>query len=669
MPKKKNSTTKLDSLYDALKIPQEGKVPCLGHMKSNSRCATDRTHRRDNIESTLHDIIDALKDGDTKDSDGVQKLLLDLARRLTCRKKRHDHPVTRGSRDYDKYEYVAFVLGKRLGYWDEDADGETPESTSKRRPVPLFSLHDRLKQAGKRLVVPDFTISRHRQQAKSSDEEDEYSEHDDEDYDEDSDEDSDEDYNQESSEDEYEDEEWEDGDEDEEGDEEGDEEEDEGVTEVSAEESTMSRRQRPKPKREGPMIGHSAVVTPIKQRGRPSRNSRASTPRTGQVVSRFDSLSVIDDASTSSSESVISPGASEIFSPISTASTPMSIPDSEVCPRRSRYLRGEDESPTRRQRPSTGDAMRRMRDSLKKVGQLEKSLRLRNQALESERSTDDEEVEEQPTSKSKRASLPPLKVGNMRFAPASEDKENAVQLVLKRLRQAPMGKGLLPGWVYCFAEKTAPGYLKIGSKISKGSNGDTTLSLENQQNDAEVRKRLQEWERGCRHDIDYKFIVYMPCAVRTMERLVHLTLCRRNRKAYCPNPTCKTKTGHREWFEISEDEARGAVEVWEQFSNLMPYNDKGQLEKFWFDYATDKYKSFGGWPPEEWLYECWASLTGPAAVNHRKQISKLQKKETELTERRRQTEERKKELEHEIQSLKQEEKEIRQQLAQLQSQQ
>ncbi|RSL67745.1 hypothetical protein CEP54_003084 [Fusarium duplospermum] len=616
MPKKRSSTTKLDSLYKALEIPQKGKIPCFESMLSPTACNTDRKRQRKNIESTLHNIIDNVENGYATDSNEVQDLLVGLARLLICSKKHDKHPVPLESGVYGKYEYVALVLGERLGRWDKYMDGETLESTRSSTP----------------------TKPRHRKQAESSDDDDEYVEDESADYDDDGE----------------------------------DNEENEAVTEVSAEESTMSCRQRPKPKREGRMINQPAIVTPTKQRGRPSRNSRPSTPRTKQGVGAFDSLSVLDDALPLSPESVISPGVSEVFSPISTASTPMSIPDSEIRPRRSCYLRGEDESPTRRQRPSTGDdyigyVTRRMRDSLKKVGQLEKGLRLDEQDSESEKPTDEEEVEEQPTSKNKKASLRLMKVGNMRFGPASENKRNAVQLVLKRLRQAPMGQSLLPGWVYCFAEKTAPGYLKIGSKISKGNNDDTALSCENQQNEAEVRKRLQEWERGCRHDMDYKFIVYMPCAVRTMERLVHLTLYRRNRKAYCPNPTCKTKTGHREWFEISEDEARGAVQVWEQFSKLMPYNTKGQLEKFWFDYATDKYNSFSGCPPEEWLYECWANLTSPAAVIRREQINELQKRETELTERRRQTEERKKELEYEIRSLKQEEKEIQRQLAKLQS--
>ncbi|RTE82863.1 hypothetical protein BHE90_002588 [Fusarium euwallaceae] len=624
MPKKKSSATKLDSLYNALEIPQKGKIPCLGSMRSSTACNTDRKRQRENIESTLHGIIDTIENGYTAGSKEVQNLLVDLAQRLICSKKHPKFLVPPGSSVYGKHEYVALVLGSRLMDWHECMDRETSVSTRSSTP----------------------TKPRHRKQAGSSDDEDEYVEDGDENY-----VDEDEEYEYEDGEDEYE-----------------DEEDDEKLSEKDSEEDDEEvTASRPK------LFRKTACVTPTKQRGRPSHDSRPSTPRMRQGVDAFDSLSVLGDALPSSPESVISPGVSEVFSPVSTASTPMSILDSEIRPSRYWYSRGEEESPTRRQGPSTGDddlrdVTRRMRDSLKKVGQIKKGLRLDEQDLESEKPTDEEEVEEQPTSKNKKVPLRPLKVGNMRFGPANENKRNAVQLILKRLRQAPMGQSLLPGWVYCFAEKTAPGYLKIGSKISKSSNDDTTLSSENQQNEAEVRKRLQEWELGCKYDIDYKFIVYMPCAVRTMERLVHLTLCTRNRKAYCPNPTCKTKTGHREWFEISEDEARGAVKVWEQFSRLMPYNNKGQLGKFWFDYATDKYNYFSGWPPEKWLYECWANLTGPAAVNHREQVNQLQKKEIDLTERRRQREERKKELEHEIQSLKQEEEEIRRQLAKLQSQ-
>jgi hypothetical protein len=179
-------------------------------------------------------------------------------------------------------------------------------------------------------------------------------------------------------------------------------------------------------------------------------------------------------------------------------------------------------------------------------------------------------------------------------------------------------------------------------------------------------KRLREWERDCKHDIDYKFICYMPCAARTMEGLVHRTLHKSNRKAHCPNPACAK--GHREWFEISEIEARRAVEVWQQFSRLKPYTEKGRLKDFWHNRTWDDSKSYSHLPVEEWVYERWAEVIVPAAVERKKQISELQKKETQLVERRREAQERQKELELEIQSLKQEEGEIQRKLAELQSQ-
>ncbi|KAJ4210462.1 hypothetical protein NW767_000735 [Fusarium falciforme] len=567
----------------------------------------------------------------------------------------HDHLVPCGRSDCGKHKYVAFVLAKRLKKWDKDSNGETPESARSNTPA----------------------VPQHPKQTKSSDDEDEHVE------------DGDEDYDDERREDEYEDE-----DDDEKLSEKDSEEDDEEVTKVSAKESTKSSRQRPELHRETAMIDKTACVTPIKQRGRPGRNSRPSTPRMGQGVDIFDSLSVLDDALPSSPESVISPGPSEIFSPISTASTPMSIPDSEIRPRRSRYSRGQDESPTRRRRSSKGDDLpdgakgsRRAtdkdpasslsrtskygddstatREKLSRKGnkQLDQSSQLDDQDSDSQWQTyDEDEFEERPTGKGRKALLSPG-LREMEFNEVRKS-TNPVGDLLHRLHMVPGKSSLSAGWVYCFAEKTAPGYLKIGYKQYKDDDGNTVLSREEQNNKDQVMKRLREWERDCKHNIDYKFIYYMPCAAHTMEGLVHLTLHKSKRRARCPNPDCKAKKGHMEWFKVSEIEARRAVEVWQQFSDLKPYAGNGRLEDFWFNHTYNDSETHRGSSINEWLYERWTKVIVPGALR----CIELQEKGTQLAEERREAQERKKELENEIQRLKGEENKIQQELAELQSQ-
>lgn len=593
---------KLDSLYDELEIPQEGKIPCFGHTFSGIPCTTNPKQRKDEIKSILHEIIDTIENGCATGSDEVKALLVDLAERLTCEEMHHDHLVPCGRSDCGKHKYVAFLLGKRLKKWDKDSNGETLESARSNTP----------------------TVPQHPKQAK---------------------------------------------------------------------ESTKSSRQRPELHRETEMIDKTAYVTPTKQRGRTGRNSRPSTPRMGQEVDVFDSLSVLDDAFPLSPESVMSPGPSEIFSPISTASTPMSIPDSEIRPRRFRYSTGQDESPTRRRRSSKGDDLLggargskratdkdptsglsrtfkygddspTTREKLSPKGnkQLDQSSQLDDQDSDSQWQTENsEELEEQPKSKGRKALLAPG-LREMEFEEVRKS-TNPVGDLLQRMRMVPEKASLSAGWVYCFAEKTVPGHLKIGYRRYKDDNGNTVLSLEEQNNRDQVMKRLRKWERDCKHNIDYKFIYYMPCAVRTMERLVHLTLHKSKRKALCPNPDCKVKKGHREWFEVSEIEARRAVEVWKQFSDLKPYADNGRLNDFWFNHTSNDSETHRHSSIKNWLDERWTKVIVPAALRS----IELQERRTQLAEERREAQERKKELKEGIQRLKGEENKIQQELATLQS--
>ncbi|KAJ4311896.1 hypothetical protein N0V84_010216 [Fusarium piperis] len=551
----------------------------------------------------------------------------------------HNHLVHRGHHSYGKHEYVALVLGERLSHWDGDTDDETPESTRSNTPTRHLQ---------------------YRTQAESSDDEHEYVEDGDEDYDEEYWEDG---YKDEEDEDEDEDGDDEDGDEESDNDNEDEEDSEEGSEEdneaVTAKKSTMSCRQRPKLNRESAMINKSAFVTPTKQRGRPRRNSRPSTPRMEHVVDDFGSLSIIDDASASSPESVISPGVSDVFSPVSIAR--------RRCLSLTRTLSWTFKD-------GNGSTTTKKKSSRKGNKQLEQ-----DQDSDSERPTDnEEEFEEQPTSEGGKTSLSP-ELRKMTFTSSKSDQKGKCQLklLLKRLHTTLIGKSLAPGWVYCFAEKTAPGYLKIGCRQYRGKNGKPTLD---EKDATQVIKRLWEWERKCKHDIVYKFIYFMPCAADTMERLVHRTLHKSNRKARCPNPACKTT--HVEWFEISEMEARRAVEVWQQFSEFMPYANQGRLGNFWHNHTYGDYKYCDKWSIEKWMHERWTKVIIPAAVERDKRINELEEKKAQLAkrrrealerrrealERRKEALERRKELELEIKGLKQEGEKIQGELTELQSQ-
>ncbi|KAF4444040.1 hypothetical protein F53441_11257 [Fusarium austroafricanum] len=125
------------------------------------------------------------------------------------------------------------------------------------------------------------------------------------------------------------------------------------------------------------------------------------------------------------------------------------------------------------------------------------------------------------------------------------------------------------------------------------------LVAKKKEDDNKVNYRLKTWEDQCNHDLDLKFEIPMACAVNKMESLIHLTLHKESRTASCPEIECTRK--HREWFEISEDEARSVVEIWHQFGKLMPYDDWGNLKDEWKEYASGILKEDCVTPAKMWL--------------------------------------------------------------------
>ncbi|VTT60034.1 unnamed protein product [Fusarium fujikuroi] len=144
-------------------------------------------------------------------------------------------------------------------------------------------------------------------------------------------------------------------------------------------------------------------------------------------------------------------------------------------------------------------------------------------------------------------------------------------------------------------EKSPPGFLKIGS----------VLCPEFSEPD-QVERRIDEWKSDCKHDPEYKFRVFMPCAVQKMEKLIHRTLHREKKNASCPNKACTTK--HREWFKIEEDEARRVIKIWQQFSKLSPYDGKGDLEDHWVRYKPTHLDDECLWNTKRWLGTEWVKF-------------------------------------------------------------
>ncbi|KAM0348985.1 hypothetical protein ACHAPU_003919 [Fusarium lateritium] len=176
-----------------------------------------------------------------------------------------------------------------------------------------------------------------------------------------------------------------------------------------------------------------------------------------------------------------------------------------------------------------------------------------------------------------------------------------------------MGKAstdLASGYIYCFPDKSAPGYLKIGSTKSKKIQEATEEPPSSKNKDDKnftMLKRIQEWKRKCKHDIEYKFILFMPYAVRRMESLIHRTLHKEQRDTICRAQKCKAK--HREWFEIPEDEAEHVAKVWYEFSELEPYDREGRLKEDWRSYASSPRNEDASVTTRDWLEtECVVAL-------------------------------------------------------------
>ncbi|KAL6852473.1 hypothetical protein ACO1O0_007018 [Amphichorda felina] len=167
-----------------------------------------------------------------------------------------------------------------------------------------------------------------------------------------------------------------------------------------------------------------------------------------------------------------------------------------------------------------------------------------------------------------------------------------VEELLEFMREETPERELDSGFVYCFTEKSTPGYVKIGWAKAKEPCGPHIIEEEldmDSQDHQDVKGRIMKLAKDCSLETRIEFALYMPCAAGKMERLVHRTLHEYQRIVQrCRKMTCRTK--HKEWYEVSVNYARDIVKQWQQFSNVKPYDKVGVANQFWHE-AHAQHKS------------------------------------------------------------------------------
>ncbi|KAF2836075.1 hypothetical protein M501DRAFT_283202 [Patellaria atrata CBS 101060] len=127
------------------------------------------------------------------------------------------------------------------------------------------------------------------------------------------------------------------------------------------------------------------------------------------------------------------------------------------------------------------------------------------------------------------------------------------------------------GRIYILSSPQRPGLLKIGHSSN-------------------IHTRKKQLSDICK--INVEEIPYGPQDgatpyFRRVERLVHTDLHNSQRRFHCPSPRCKrngnTDTGilHQEWFAVDKNTAVRTVRRWLAFTQRDPYDDHGELKRFW----------------------------------------------------------------------------------------
>ncbi|KAF5640308.1 cat eye syndrome critical region 5 precursor [Fusarium tjaetaba] len=347
--------------------------------------------------------------------------------------------------------------------------------------------------------------------------------------------------------------------------------EDEGIDECTRQTSTYRELRRPGLTRQSPLGDREIPRTPPRNHGSRYRNIYSRSP------GPLSYPTPTNDACLTSPGSVTSPDPSEIFTPYSTASTPHSAFSTEGCEtprssfRQSCYNERHMESPTRRRMQTdidllSSDMMRKMRLSVDDLGDHNEEAESEAESLRSRRSMTFDDTEKSPV-------------------------HNIMKLLARSVSKDRLGSGC----VYCFAERSKPGFLKI--RYVRCTEFSKSYAIE---------RRMKQWKRDCKHDVVLKFDAFIPCAAKRIETLIHQTLHAQNMKASCPNKACQMK--HKEWFKIEEVEAYRVIDIWQQFSELNPYDDKGGLGDHWAQYKLTQLDNGCLWDAKKWLATEWVKL-------------------------------------------------------------
>lgn len=617
-----DSTGALRSLYEALEIPQTGAIDCFAKAKRKPNCSHKLPDERVDIDDLVKRLV--LTESYDKHSNGLNithhSAIKELAGKLVCSTNSlHSIRVLVDSKKYlPQEQFVQSVLILRFERWKSENPSQnqsTKHSTATRSPIR--SLPSR--------PIAECT-SKHRRTSGRSQRVN------------DSDEDT---------------------------------ETDAGY---SSEASTQMSLRRPKLVRENHRDEQETLMTPVRGRGYRLHNNYVDVSKVLQEPRNLYPSPDFDQ-SVFSLGSVASPGASEVFSPISAASTPDSVYSttgfgSPLSSFRgsSRRMRNE-ESPTRH--GECDDISFLTREMARKMKLCEDNSSTKDNLIDGEAVGDknniigegDEESNdesddrcdevspaEEPTHSSSSRQL-------MKFSPREHKLPTKRIFDCMKTRLAKKKHG----YIYCFAEKSAPGYLKIGHSESDPMEGDMEAPVSStmkRTKDDKVQERILYWRRTCKHEIDLKFRIFMPCAVAKMEKLIHRTLHIEHRFAKCPAPKCGRR--HQEWFETSVEEALRVTKVWQEFSKLKPYEDSGELNIKWWDLASGCQKEPGKSHSAntEWLTVWNQKLTrmGEESIKERKEA---------LLDRLKEAEESTKWAERQLRKAEEEEEFIRRGLSEL----
>lgn len=199
-----------------------------------------------------------------------------------------------------------------------------------------------------------------------------------------------------------------------------------------------------------------------------------------------------------------------------------------------------------------------------------------------------------------------------------DDKVHPVHHLLKVMRNSNIGA--LPGYVYCFSDKSTPGYLKIGFA---GSSEVSDEDLSTHGNRHRLFKRLSEQVAKCEFDMRLEFYEHMPCAGLKIESLVHATLHAESWTVVrCKTKKCKTQ--HMEWFTATTEEVEDYIHFWKRFSNLRPWAESGALLPEWDALAVEHLCTYRDMTVREWIDRYWERVLRDAEIESNPEVQALE---------------------------------------------